>query len=982
MASNSNYVVSVPKLKGRENYSEWCFAAENFLVLEGTLGCIKAEPGQPVIGAAEDAKTRAKLILTIDPPIYVHIKEVKTTKELWDKLKSLFDDSGFTRRISLLRNLISIRLENCISMTAYVTQIVETGQKLAGTGFNINDEWIGSLLLAGLTEKFSPMIMAIEHSGMSITTDAIKSKLLDMEPEVSEVSGALASFQKFHHKKNDKSSVRSRSKDRGGQVSKPNVKQIKCYKCKQTGHFRNQCTNVDKNTTKDKEHSRKQTNAFSAVFLSGGFSKNDWYIDSGASAHLTTNELWIKNALYDQYTKDIIVANENKVPVLCSGNVQITTCTDECEFDVTVEDVLCVPSLTTNLLSVSQLISKGNKVSFTSGRCNIYNRRGVLVATAVLVNGVYKLKTPVYLTAAAVVSSGTWHRRLGHVNSTSLNKMKNAVEGFSIDKKADMSKSSCVVCCEGKQSRLPFPSEGNRSAELLNIVHTDVCGPMESASLGGSRYFIIFVDDCSRMTYIYFMKNKSEAFRHFKDYKAKVENLLGKKIKILRSDNGGEFCNNEFDVFLRTAGIIHQKSNPYTPEQNGLSERMNRTVVEKARCLLFEAGLEKRFWAEAANTAVYLQNRTVFGLSDKTPYELWTNKKPDVSHLRIFGSTVMTHVPKEKRLKWDKKSQKCILVGYAEEVKGYRVYNLKTQSVTTSRDVIIIENESHQDDVIAVEEKKSMDSDAEDICSDSVGDNSQSNYPRISAKESGSNDETAVISENEHSGSSAGADTFIRKLPARQRQKPERYGYSNMCTESGNIDVSEISLKEALQGPEKEQWSQAVKEELQCFDDNEAWELADAPDSGTIVKCKWVLKKKCDGENNVRYRARLVAKGYNQKCGIDYTETFSPVVRHTTLRLLFALSVQLNLDTAHLDVKTAFLNGDLEETVYMQKPDCFVCSSNKKNKVLKLKKAIYGLKQSSRAWHKKVDDCLLANCYKKSKLEPCLLSIPTYYGRQ
>ena len=131
MASNSNYVVSVPKLKGRENYSEWCFAAENFLVLEGTLGCIKAEPGQPVIGAAEDAKTRAKLILTIDPPIYVHIKEVKTTKELWDKLKSLFDDSGFTRRISLLRNLISIRLENCISMTAYVTQIVETGQKLA-----------------------------------------------------------------------------------------------------------------------------------------------------------------------------------------------------------------------------------------------------------------------------------------------------------------------------------------------------------------------------------------------------------------------------------------------------------------------------------------------------------------------------------------------------------------------------------------------------------------------------------------------------------------------------------------------------------------------------------------------------------------------------------------------------------------------------------------------------------------------------------
>lgn len=167
----TNYAVSVPKLRGRENYSEWAFAAENFLILEGMYDYIKTTKPEE---AAADAKTKAKLILTIESSLYVHFKEVANTKQLWNKLKKLFDNSGFTRKISLLRTLISIRLENCTSMTSYVTQIIETSQKLSGTGFNINDEWVGSLLLAGLTEKYAPMIMAIEHSGIVISSDAIK----------------------------------------------------------------------------------------------------------------------------------------------------------------------------------------------------------------------------------------------------------------------------------------------------------------------------------------------------------------------------------------------------------------------------------------------------------------------------------------------------------------------------------------------------------------------------------------------------------------------------------------------------------------------------------------------------------------------------------------------------------------------------------------------------------------------------------------
>ncbi|GBP45102.1 Retrovirus-related Pol polyprotein from transposon TNT 1-94 [Eumeta japonica] len=781
--------------------------------------------------------------------------------------------------------------------------------------------------------------MAIEHCGIPLTADAIKTKLLDMEESGNggdnsavNSSGAFASYKKNRN-------VGNTSTKDNAQMSMSKPKVITCYKCKQTGHYRNQCTFSNKNSSNTNKNERTRSNAFSAVFLNGEFCKSDWYIDSGASVHLTANEEWLSNVSRDLRIKEIVVANKDKVPVLCTGDVQITTKTHACEYDITVEGVLCVPKLTTNLLSVSQLISRGNKVLFNNNGCQIFNKAGILVATACLLNGVYKLNMSEHcLTAAMTVSSEVWHRRLGHVNSQYLNKMQDAVEGLTIDSKIDISKSSCVACCEGKQSRLPFPKEGSRSTELLHIVHTDLCGPMENRSIGGSRYFMLFIDDFSRMTYIYFLKSKDEALKCFQQYKAEVENQLNCKIKILRSDNGTEFCNSKFDDFLMSHGIVHHKTNPYTPEQNGLSERYNRTIVEKAKCLLFDAGLEKRFWAEAAHTAVYLQNRTVTtSLNYRTPFEIWTGRKPDVSHLRIFGSTIMVHVPKQKRLKWDRKAEKCILVGYSNDVKGYRIYNPKSNVITTSRDVIVLEEIETENNVLEVQENCSDDVNIvpvgeEDLTLQEV---SHEQSESLSLDDSG---EIYVPCENEtldssESGTTDSEDSIIFNnvnviSGPRRRQQPDRFGFASACIEDDQMFTGEILLQEALEGPEKAQWLEAVQEELQSFEKNSAWELVDVPKDGTIVQCKWVLRKKYDSENNVRYRARLVAKGFTQKYGVDYTDTFSPVVRHTTLRLLFALSVKLGLNVTHLDVKTAFLNGDLEETIYMKIPDCYNSSSS------------------------------------------------------
>lgn len=958
--SSGNYLVNVPKLKGRDNYDDWAFAARNFLVLEGMD--IDAIPAN--LSAAEDRKATAKLIMTIDPKLYVHIKNEIKVKDLWQKLKNLFDDSGFTRKISLLRTLISIRLDNCESMTSYVSQIMETAQRLKGTGFEINEEWIGSLLLAGLPEKFAPMIMAIEHSGIAINSDIIKTKLLDMSSEVgcSDTEVVLWSKQKG----------KVGHTGRGAKQTSSTVKNmIKCYRCKKPGHYKNKCPELE-----------KQVNVFSAAFFNGNFNMEDWYVDSGASAHMTSNkEILLRiRQVYD--TKEIIVANKMSMPVLCAGDTQITTKVNDSQFDINVKNILYIPNLTTNLLSVSQLMANGNNVIFKKDVCHIRNHKNELIGVANLQNGVYKLNTikPEKMLAIAVQTTEAklWHRRLGHINSNHLQKMKNgAVEGISFDMKADIQKSNCKVCCEGKQTRLPFQLANHRSEKELDLVHSDLCGPMEVRSIGQARYFLLFVDDASRMAFVYFLKEKNQALRYFKEFQSMVENQKGTKIKTLRTDNGGEFCSDMMENYLKETGIIHQKTNPYTPEQNGLSERFNRTIVERARCLLFDAKLEKSFWAEAVNTAVYLKNRSpASGLGHKTPIEIWTGRKPDLSHIKLFGSPVMMHVPKNKRLKWDKKAVKYILVGYSDNTKGYRLYNPETRKICTSRDVIIMERDN-------------------DIAQVEINDMKEENQKSAQEKNSEEDNERTFTDQNDPtyvcdsdiSTSSTEENTFHTlsgeedEIPAqdvpqllekRSRKPPDRYGVTNLCfSDELESCADEITYEEATNGPEKEKWQQAMSDELQAFKENQAWEFVDRKEADRVVQCKWVFKKKLDNDNRVRYRARLVAKGYTQQQGVDFKETYSPVLRYSTLRLLFAISAKLNFEITHLDVVTAFLNGFLNENVFMQAPPSLNCESNY---VLKLKKAIYGLKQSARAWNSRINDCLIEIGYVQSKSEPCIYS--------
>lgn len=250
-------------------------------------------------------------------------------------------------------------------------------------------------------------------------------------------------------------------------------------------------------------------------------------------------------------------------------------------------------------------------------------------------------------------------------------------------------------CVRGKQHRDSFPDgKSQRAHQQLQLVHTDICGPMQTISHGGSRYFLTFTDDYSRKTWVYLLKQKSEAFDKFKEFKAYVENQSGHRLTVLRSDRGGEYVSNAFSEFCKTHGIKHQLTASYTPQQNGVSERKNRTIVEMARSMITNKNFPKVFWAEAVYCAVYILNRCpTKSVLNMTPEEAWSGYKPDVTSLRIVGCVAYAHVPDEKRQKLDDKGEKCIFLGYSDRTKGYKLFNPTTNVVIISRDVTFSEDE-------------------------------------------------------------------------------------------------------------------------------------------------------------------------------------------------------------------------------------------------------------------------------------------------
>lgn len=361
----------------------------------------------------------------------------------------------------------------------------------------------------------------------------------------------------------------------------------------------------------------------------------DWTIDSGSTAHMTPHKEWMINVT--PYDSEINLAEEDRsIHSKAKGDIKVKTLTKDGERHINIQNVLYVPCLRTNLLSVSQLVSSGNRVEFNTNGVKIISREGILLGEAREINDIYVLptigKTKCYLTKktnsleeeqprdeecshnnkeCTVNEKMLWHKRLGHICEAYMDTMKRkgAVRNLTyLPGKLE----DCEACTVGKLVQYPHRMlKDTTSNEALELLHMDLCGPLPVPSMGGSRYVYVIVDNYSRYTSVYFLKTKDEVFDSFVEFMNKPETELNKKIKKVRSDNGTEFVNQRFENLFKEKGIQHQRTVPYNPESNGVAERTNRTLLEKARTMLYDAKLPLKCWAEAIRTAVYLKNVTL-----------------------------------------------------------------------------------------------------------------------------------------------------------------------------------------------------------------------------------------------------------------------------------------------------------------------------------------------------------------------------------
>ncbi|MCO5576386.1 hypothetical protein L7F22_030196 [Adiantum nelumboides] len=293
----------------------------------------------------------------------------------------------------------------------------------------------------------------------------------------------------------------------------------------------------------------------------------------------------------------------------------------------------------------------------------------------------------------AMQDAELWHARFGHVGYGSLMTLQrhNMVHDLYLLEMPP--RHVCEGCVLGKMHRFAFSQDGSvRATRKLQLVHSDVCGPMRTPSVGNSIYFVTFIDDFSRFCWVYPLKAKSDVFAIFQHYVSMVENETGCKVQTLRTDQRGEYMSGAFKDFLGKKGIKHQCTMPYTPQQNGVAERKNRSLMEMARCMLKAKSLPHKLWMEAVACATHVLNRCpTRALKTITPYESWYDRKPSVSYLCVFGCLAYAHIPQQLRGKLDDKAVKCIFVGYSSGSKGYRLYNPATNKIFESRDIIFAE---------------------------------------------------------------------------------------------------------------------------------------------------------------------------------------------------------------------------------------------------------------------------------------------------
>lgn len=853
-------------------------------------------------------------------------------------LRNLYSGETFANLLSLFQQLKSAMYDpSSVTLDIHISKMSELRRRLEKSGMTLTNDVFGAFLAVGTPSGFPDIAQTFEPALLADPKAIISTAKITRALGLADIS-----FKRQNPTSSDALVVTASGSD--------GKKDLKCRYCKKKGHFQIDCRKKKKDEEDKKTPTTREVDAgkIKAADVDIGFAGCvtlqhidvfqvgtnvlRWTVifDTGATHHVFNNRRYFTH-LRQIKPIPIRMANGPSTSVITAvGTAMICNVMNESE-TLLVKNVYFCESLSHSLLSGIQLREDGVHFRTTNSGVDFLSY-GAKVMFAPLMERRWVLRAVERKVELSAMMGDfmLWHRRMGHPNDNVL--LKLIRDGVCVGAPEKLKKSvPCEECAVAKSTKTPTIGSSMVTYDgPLQLVVADLCGPFPTKTISGCEYSLEIRDVWSTFMKTYLLKAKSEAGPLIKSYVAEAERLTGKKVIRWRTDNGGEFINNMMATFFTQSGITFQNSLPFFHEQNGTIERANRTVQSIMRVLLCDSKLPRGFWGMALTAGTFLHNRTPnSNTRSRTPQELFLGSKPQVDHLRIFGSWAFLHVPSERRKKLDDRARKMRFVGYLGGVKGWRFWDP-------------VKNDFMESEHARWLDEKGM----KDLRDQGLEKTGQSSIDKLlnSISISGLDGEVKDLIETlsmEYRIEDPYSTTTIRD----QDEVIKKV----QALSAGLAGRLPRSYQEAISGDHGEEWLAGCKKEIDTLVGLGVWDEVRLPDGQHAVSSKWVFAEQTNTEGQVvKRKLRLVVRGFTQKEGVDFTDTFAPTAKFTSLMIIITIAVRNGWTLKGFDVVSAYPHSPIDETIYVKPPEGF--KTRIPGTVFLLRKALYGTKQAARCW--------------------------------
>lgn len=989
MSVNLNLPNGLPKYDGK-NFKAWQIAFKLVLNANGLLGTLTTEQ--------DVSKNTSGLMLMVQmlSEEKIHLLDnCHTVKVALSKIEEDQAQKTPATRALLLQKLSNSTFTKVGEMEKFITELDDLVRRYRLAGGEYTDQMVISKVVSVLPMDYDATTAQVNNF---TTYETLRQMLLERDIQL--VHRANLANKMNEEKESDlitRMEALSVHKHIKKKFEKNQYPQRgfrgKCDVCDEIGHKKYDCPEIKAYISQKKGESNKSFSAYVGCMNSTSCNElnlNGYPLDSGSTETFVPSQCQLRN--YQPCEGVVSMANGYNCRVTGTGDV-ITK-------EFTLSNVKVVPALKRGLVSVAKLTDKGLNVLFTQKEAIIMKqsepvyrvkRIGDLYPLNIEKTNDSDLSVLNVQEANAIVSNVDWHARLGHPGEEKIKVLNKKFPG-----KFPFYSQPCTSCKLANMKQGPYHSSHIKSTKPLELVHIDLAGPHnQDPGYDGTFYFVVLVDDFSRFTKVYPIASRNETLVAFKRFRQLVESHTDHRVKKIRTDQARELLSSEFNDYLQKERIWHQKSTAHVHQQNGVAERAIQSIRNKARANLTKAGVPQKFWPEAVMIAAHQMNLLPHtSIKNEIPYVRMFGQTPEYDILREFGSTgfVWLHeTQRESVSKFGARSIPCIFMGYQEDMKAYRLWDPVTKKMykTCNADITdgryfdwknVNKNESEMN-IFIPQVKYTEETDASQTTDESYEGELTECEPVVQEQSMNElctseqpvrcpslNDSTRMTSEHVETNLSQPR----RSSRSTKGRAPDRYGEWACNCELQPVAVPE-NYDEMLRSPYKNEYLEAMNEEWQNLIEKKVFTLIDEDQISSntkVITTKWIFNVKLNPKDQSieRFKARIVARGFLQRQGVDFEEIFAPVVSHTTIRcfLVFAASMKMNIH--HIDIKTAFLNSKLDKRVTAKPPPGLGLDGQ----LLILDKALYGLRQAPKCWNEHFDRILKKLNFSQSKVDRCI----------